>query len=370
MAEECRQVQIEKLPLSKDRLDGPALAALRDYETQDPQFGIDWLCNMAATALSDDEEAVMYVARRSGEDFILCPMKVNSRSGDAQSLSTFYTTSYSPVVASPRPEGLFTALFEYFARHERFATLTFTAMDNNSPAYGIVRRSLVQAGWKGIHGFFCFGNWIHDLEQNSYQSYFATLPSRLRNTVARRTRRFLAEDRGTLDLVTDGEMLESAIGHFVAIYNASWKQSEPYPDFIPRLLRMSARRGWLRLGIARYDDMPVASQIWLVCGGTAYIFKLAYHQDYGQYSPGTVLTAFMMEYVIDKDTVNRIDYLSGDDSYKRDWMSTRRERHGIAGYNTRRVRGMTLLLGRAAKRLLKTLYRTPAIVKPADTKEN
>ena len=35
-----------------------------------------------------------------------------------------------------------------------------------------------------------------------------------------------------------------------------------------------------------------------------------------QLSPGTVLTAYMMEQVIDKDRVSRIDFLSGDDEYK------------------------------------------------------
>src|SRR5690606_22629144 len=128
---------------------------------------------------------------------------------------------------------------------------------------------------------------------------------------------------------------------------------EPYPDFIPALLRLSASRGWLRLGIASYDNAPVASQVWLVCNGTAYIFKLAYDEHYKQLSPGTVLTAHMMRHVIEGDRIARIDYLSGDDRYKADWMSERGEQHGIAAYNPRSSRGLLMLLGHTFKRMVK-----------------
>ena len=39
------------------------------------------------------------------------------------------------------------------------------------------------------------------------------------------------------------------------------------------------------------------------------------------------------------DKVKFVDYLSGDDAYKRDWMSHRRERWGILAFNLRTPRG-------------------------------
>lgn len=40
-----------------------------------------------------------------------------------------------------------------------------------------------------------------------------------------------------------------------------------------------------------------------------------------------------MEHVIDIDRVAEIDYLIGDDLYKRDWVSCRRERRGLIAFN-------------------------------------
>ncbi len=351
LADHNNQVQIEKFPLLEHGLDGPLHGAFSNYETQDPQFGECWLSNLASHALDESDRAIVFVARLSSDNFVACPLKLNSRTGHAHSLSTFYTSTYSPVVCSDTSENLFVALFQHLASVERISTLTLSPMDNDSPLFDLIQTALARAGWKGIHSYFCFGNWIHELDGASYQAYLAARPSRLSNTIARKTRQFLDANRGQLKIVQGGEILENAIEQFVTVYNSSWKKVEPYPNFIPHLLRLSASRGWLRLGIASYDNKPVASQIWLVSEGTAYIFKLAYHENFKQLSPGTVLTAYMMEYVIDEDRVWRIDYLTGDDDYKRHWMSARRERHGIAAYNPRTLRGGGMLLGRALKTL-------------------
>jgi len=41
-----------------------------------------------------------------------------------------------------------------------------------------------------------------------------------------------------------------------------------------------------------------------------------------------VLTAALMQHALDVDRVQTVDYLIGDDAYKREWMSHRREPAG------------------------------------------
>lgn len=103
------------------------------------------------------------------------------------------------------------------------------------------------------------------------------------------------------------------------------------------------------MGLATYDSIPVAGQIWLIHNNIAYIYKLAYDENYKSMSPGTVLTSFMLESAISGDAVNRIDYLSGDDVYKKDWMSSRRERFGTAAFNPRTFTGLVKLIAHSVK---------------------
>ncbi len=208
LTDDCSLIRVEKLLLTNG-LDDAISAAFGEHETRDLQFGLDWLINLATTALDADEEAVIFVARRSAADFIACPMKLGAHRAYAHALSTFYTTTYSPIVASTAPDARFLALFEHLARVERIATLMLYPLAADSTVSAVVRDALNHAGWRGAHDFFCFGNWIHDLEGSSFQSYLAARPSQLRNTVARKTRQFLAAGRGRLELVTGGDALET-----------------------------------------------------------------------------------------------------------------------------------------------------------------
>ena len=58
----------------------------------------------------------------------------------------------------------------------------------------------------------------------------------------------------------------------------------------------------------------------------ASIFRLAYDEAWKRYSPGSILTAYLMQYVIDIDKVEEIGFLTGNEAYKQDWMSERRQR--------------------------------------------
>jgi len=123
--------------------------------------------------------------------------------------------------------------------------------------------------------------------------------------------------------------------------------------FMPGLMRLCAAAGALRLGLVWLHGQPIAAQLWMVHGGRAEVYKLAYDEAFKGYSPGTVLTARLMQHVIEHDKVAEVDYLIGDDAYKTSWMSHRRERWGLVAYNQRSLTGMVLWHGAQLKRLVK-----------------
>ena len=187
--------------------------------------------------------------------------------------------------------------------------------------------------------YFCFGNWYLKLEGRNFQEYFKSVPSRLRNTIDRKSRQLEKSHGLQMTIVQTEAELELAAAAYEHVYTSSWKQSEAHPHFILGLMQVCAREGWLRLGIAYVDNKPVAAQLWMVHRGIASIYKLAYDENFSKFSIGSILTAHIMRHVIDVDLVDEVDYLTGDDDYKKDWMSHRRERWGIVAFNQATLKG-------------------------------
>jgi len=183
-------------------------------------------------------------------------------------------------------------------------------------------------------------NWYHD-NISDLDQYWALRPSKLRNTLKRKKAKLEKSGEYSLIMAEPGDVLE--LNHYLAeyhhVYYDSWKKAEPYPAFIDAIAKYAWKQGELRLGLVYHKNIPVAAQIWFVNTKTAYIYKLAYRCDYTKASVGTVLTGAMIEHVIEQDKVNCIDYLTGDDAYKQDWMQSKRPLMGIQLCNVSTMAG-------------------------------
>ena len=352
MSDRFDSIEVERRNLLLEQLPEDVISAFDAAESVNLEFGLPWLRNLAATALPPDESAWLYIARSAHGDFVAMPMRLNTKKREVHALSNWYSSLWSPIIHCDKPRLLYEAIL-CFIGSERLVSLTLSPLDPKSTCFDDLQTALLGTPWNGIHTWNCFANWIHPLQHHDYRAYLAGRPSRVRNTIRRKRRRFLEGGVGQLSIIDDTRSAPDATDQFLAVYDQSWKPREPFPAFIPGLLETASKQHWLRLGIAKYDGKPVAAQIWLVANGTAAIFKLAYHKDYRSLSPGTVLTAHMMKHVMDIDKVTTIDYLTGDDEYKKDWMSVQRERRGIAAYNTATIRGWSMKLSKGLKTLIK-----------------
>ena len=322
--------QISELP--------KACGTLFDDAVRDSfDLGSDWFELLSGTALPAGTKTRFYVLSNRGQTRCVLPLLVGTRGVSA--LTTFYTSLYRPLtVQGLQPDELALVLRQVI-RDTRACSIRLDAMDPSHPSYGLILAALRQAGLKAFP-FFAFGNWYQPVSNQSYEQYFMGLSSQTQNTIKRREKKFLGSGRGRLEIVTEEDGLEEAIQAWNLVYHSSWKVPEPYPEFMPGLIRLCARRGWLRLGIASYDGHPIAAQMWIVSHGRAAIYKLAYSESHAQHSAGTLLTAHLMRHVLDADKVTEVDYLIGDDAYKKSWVSQRRERWGIVAYNLRSARGL------------------------------
>jgi CelD/BcsL family acetyltransferase involved in cellulose biosynthesis len=268
-----------------------------------------------------------------------------------EALGNFYTSLYMPLLSDEsNSTALHCLLAQIASERDGAHVMRFAPMDLESPVFHELQDRLKTLGWKTFR-FFCFGNWYLKVEKD-WDIYLKHRSANLRSRIKRKTRHFI-EEGGTLEIISSPERVDEAIQAYQEVYSASWKIPEFYSEFIPALIRCLASSGALRMGIARLKGQAVAAQLWIVMGDTASIYKLAYHEAFSAYSPGTVLTAHLLRHVIDHDRVAEVDYLIGDDEYKKDWMSDRRERWGIIAYNPRTFLGAVLAVRETAARNIK-----------------
>jgi predicted ATP-grasp superfamily ATP-dependent carboligase len=274
---------------------------------------------------------------------LMSPPQRRLRARVLRSLANFYTSLYSPVgmpggAATPGcAEGLAQAITH---DPQRWDVVDLHPVDASAAWVSALQVAFDAAGYV-TDRYFCFGNWHLPVTHTSAAAYLASRPSRTRHTLERARRRLDRQPDAELRIVTsEGSALDAAIRGYLKIYANSWKKPEPFPTFVPEFIRIAARKGWLRLGIVEIGGEAIAAQVWLVSERKASIFKLAYDERFSRFSAGTVLTAALMERVIDIDRVTEVDYLIGDDPYKQEWMTARRERVALIAFNRRTVRGL------------------------------
>jgi hypothetical protein len=193
--------------------------------------------------------------------------------------------------------------------------------------------ALRKAGWR-VFATPKTGNWRIDTAGMDFETYWAGRPGQLQNTAKRR-----AKTAG-LDIEIYDRFDARAWADYEAVYRASWKPEEGSFPFLRALAEQEGAAGTLRIGVARKNGRPVAVQLWLVENGEAMIHKLAYAEEAKAMSPGTLLGMEMFRRALDTDRVGVIDYGTGDDRYKKDWMAERRVLWQIEAFNPGSVRGL------------------------------
>jgi len=343
-------------------LPADALALMQQAEQQHIELGADWYANLIDTvyATEPDAQVRIHVLRRQGRPLAVLPTVAQSgaQGREVSALSNYYTAIFAPALEEDvEAEDLLPLTRALRKAGGGAAAYRFSPMDPDSREFTLLKQALTLAGLS-THAYFSFGNWYEPVRQN-WADYLKDRSGQLRSTIKRMGKKFASEG-GRLEVVRGGDALEVALAAYREVYAHSWKVPEPYPDFVPSLIRLCARRGWLRLGLAWLNDKPVAAQIWIVANGRANIYKLAYDQDYKALAPGTLLTALLMEQALDLERVQQVDYLIGDVPYKAEWMSQRRERLGLVAYDPLRLRGLLGLARQAVGATWRRLRPKPA----------
>jgi hypothetical protein len=221
----------------------------------------------------------------------------------------------------------------------RADSILLPGLDPNRVSFASALAGLKDGGFLA-KPYFSWSIWFEPLMGRDFDSYFDGRPSVLRNTW-RRKLASLEKSRRAAFRTSDQLDVEGFITLYDQVYRRSWKEPEPFPGFMPALMRMAAQKQALRFGVLEIDGTAVAAQFWIVWCGRAIIYKLAYDEKWTKFSPGTLLTMHMIRHVLERDHPEEINFGRGDDDYKKLWMSARRERWGIEAANLRTPHGLS-----------------------------
>lgn len=247
------------------------------------------------------------------------------------SLANWYSFIHRPQFGGPSdPERRAQALTRLFSRlRSRAARVSLYPIPEIDGSHQMLCRALRAAGWWVIDRAEGDSHWL-DLAGLDYDSWWAGRPGALRNTVARKGKKGIVR----IDIADHFDPAYWAA--YEGIYAASWKPEEGNPTLLRAFAEAEGAAGRIRLGVAWIDDQPVAAQFWTVENGCAFIHKLAHIEDSVRASPGTLLTAALFRHVIEIDAVNKVDFGTGNDPYKRDWMNRHNRLWRIEAFNPSR----------------------------------
>jgi hypothetical protein len=291
-------------------------------------FSRPWFESMVA-ALDDESMALACVVAESKVLAILPLFRSAGTTGYA--LRHRYTALYSLLLADDDQPRVLACLVDGLGQWPLNALLLEPVADDDARLYAL--QDVMEAAGYRCDRTFRFYNWFLRVHGQSYTDYLAARPASLRNTIARKARKLEREHGYEIRLFTGAEV-PPKMPDYYAVYTASWKANEQYAGLVDDIVARFSKLGWTRLAVLYIKGRPAAAQLWFVHHGKASIFRLSYDQAWKQYSPGSILMAYLMEYVIDTDKVEEVDFLTGNDAYKQDWMSDRRERFAWSAVKT------------------------------------
>ena len=163
--------------------------------------------------------------------------------------------------------------------------------------------------------------------QGSWLSHLQTLSSSSRKTVRRKLKRFEKSDELRVQKFDISSSNDPVLEDIVAVSAHSWK-AESGSDlgndsvgrkFLWRLIdELGSRRG-VSAWVLFAGNKPIAFELLLHYGGVVYPIRADYDQSYTEVSPGSMLMALVLRYLLEADQDHTYDCCGDNYEYLRSW---------------------------------------------------
>ncbi len=323
-----------------------------DFGATNPFMCGTWLREFEARLVKSNEQLCYVVVADDARPRLMLPLIIEThrwlRVAKIRSMANFYTNIYAPVTGADleTAEDLPTiaqTLTDYLVDAvPRAALIELSPLRGETRLYSAMIDAFTARGYE-TRRFGKTANWHEPFAGTpSYDDYLARRPGQLRSTLKRKARLLERETVARIDITGPGADIDAALSDFECVYTDSWKPEESNPGFIRAVMKHLIAADRARAGVLYVDEEPAAAQIWLRIGDHWGVFKLSYRPRFAKYSVGSLLTAAMIEEFLRMPDTRCIDFLSGDDAYKGDWVSVKGEHWGFECINLRTTWGKLL----------------------------
>ena len=303
----------------------------------DSFFGLPEWFDLVARFGSDHSRQIGFALDQDAQ--LALPLFRSLSNGTLSSCTNLYTCEYDVLGNHPEEREAIRALGKQITSNLRPPYIRLEGLDPAATSFSALCSGFRDGGYL-VKPYFAWGNWYDRTHADGFESYLQRRPSILKNTWRRKLALLQNSKLSVVQILSPAEDVAPYVTAYQAVQKASWKSAEPYPDFIPNLIRLAAQKDALRMGILSVCGMPAAAQFWIVWNMKAIIFKLVHAKQFEKFSPGTLLTMLMAQHILETDRPEEIDFGRGDDAYKRLWAASRRERWGIEAASLRTPRGL------------------------------
>ncbi len=344
----------------------PSLAGLpetflREFQHLEKEnffYSLSWFRNLEATTLEQAGGLRIYRIGRisSGTQAILVTKTPASQNGSIfdkdhlrgntlSGFSNFQTCQFSPLLKCPSGEEpiVMEKLALALCQEEpHWDILDFNALDSKANWL----EGFIQGFQKGnmfVVPYSHFGNWYEKTSGWSFQDYVNSRSPSIKKTFknyARKGRKLEKLGEVRFKIFSEFEEIEQGIQDYESICKNSWKEPDFYPNFTSGFFQSGSSHGVLRMGILYLKDKPIAAEVGLLTQTGVTMVKTAYDNQWKDYSVGALVMMRMIEYLLDVELVEEIDFGRDDNVYKKLWVSQRRERMGIVAFRPSRWPGL------------------------------
>lgn len=140
---------------------------------------------------------------------------------------------------------------------------------------------------------------------------------------------------GAAEVVNDRatDAVRDAFETFLALEAGSWKGARGTAllcdkndaDFARRLIGELAHEAKASVALLRLDGRPIAAQVLLYSGSTAWTWKTAFDAEYARYSPGALLVDKLTEELVSTPGIDSIDSCAAEESFMGQLWAGRRK---------------------------------------------